>query len=278
MKKQDQKELVELFRGMHFDEKMLVLPNCWNGGSAKIFEKLGFKAIATSSAGIAFSKGLSDCEHIEINELLNVVKEIIKVINIPLSVDMERGYSDCVQKIKHNVKKIIEAGAVGINIEDGHYENEKHIDDLDKQIEKISAIAELREEMEIPFLINARCCIYWLQLGTEEERFEIAVERGKEYSAVGADCIFLPGLIDKKTVERLVKEIGTPINIIANPSFYDIDELNKIGVKRYSIGSGPARVVMNEIINIGKDLIEDKSIERILKNPLTYDMANEFFK
>jgi len=277
MEKNKQRKMADSFRKLHNNEDMLILPNCWNGGSAKVFEKIGFAALGTTSAGIAYSKGLPDGENITIDDLERVTKEIVKVINIPLSVDIERGYSESVKELKENVKKIIEAGAVGINIEDGHYTNSPYVDSLEKQLVKIRAIVELREEIDIPFFINARSCVYWLKIGSEKERFEMAVERGNAYADEGADCIFLPGAIDESTVKKLAEEIKAPINIIANPEFCDIDKLNEMGVKRLSIGSGAVRSVINNLINIGEDLKNKKNIEKMLNNDFTYDKADKFF-
>ncbi|MDW7669233.1 MAG: isocitrate lyase/phosphoenolpyruvate mutase family protein [Bacillota bacterium] len=278
MHKDKQIKLADSFRKMHQNEDMLVLPNCWNGGSAKIFENIGFKALGTTSAGIAYSKGFPDGENINMDDLIRVTEEIVRVVDIPLTVDIERGYSETLEGIKENVRRIIEAGAVGINIEDGHYLEKPYIDNLDEQLKKIRALDELREEMDIPFFINARSCVYWLNIGSEKEKFETALERGNAFASEGADCVFLPGAIDENTVKKLVEGIKSPINIIANPLFFDIDRLTEIGVKRLSIGSGAARTVFGHLISIGEELKYEKSIKKILNNDFSYDKADKFFR
>ncbi|MFR3686939.1 MAG: isocitrate lyase/phosphoenolpyruvate mutase family protein, partial [Enterococcus sp.] len=159
----EQKERASKFSAMHKTEKMFVLPNVWNVGSAYVFEKQGFKAVATSSAGIAYDLGYPDGEDIPFEELLEVVKRITARISIPLSVDFDRGYGESVQEVKENAKRLILAGAIGCNIEDG-MPNGKLLP-VDSQVEKIKALVELKHELGIDFVINARTCAYWLDVG-----------------------------------------------------------------------------------------------------------------
>ena len=115
----EQKQRAKEFQALHHNKEMLLLPNAWNAGSAKVFEKEGFKAVATTSAGIAFAMGYADGEIIDIEDLCLVSEQITRRISIPLSVDLERGYSNNPQEVKENVRKILKTGAVGINLEDG---------------------------------------------------------------------------------------------------------------------------------------------------------------
>lgn len=278
MNKGKQIELAKKFKQMHNKDKMLLLPNAWNGGSAKVFEKQGFEAVATTSAGIAYSKGYPDGEMISFEDLLRVIKEIINVINVPFSVDIERGYSNTIEEIKDNVKKIIETGAVGINIEDGHASEKPYLDDLELQIKKIKAITELKEDMGIPFVINARTCLYWLEIGDESQRLKTAIERGNAFSDAGADCIFVPGALSEETVKQLVNGINAPINIIANSTFNDFDRLSEIGVKRLSIGSGAVRTMFAKLVDIAKDMNKEKNINTMLAHEYSYDKVNAFFR
>lgn len=269
-----QRKLAEQFSNLHHADEMLVIPNAWSAGSALIFEKQGFKAIATTSAGIAYSLGYSDGEDISLDDLCLVVKQITKRINIPLSVDFERGYGETIKEIKENVKQVILAGAVGINIEDGLANG--HLENLECQIKMIKAISELKQELNIPFVINARTCVYWLNVADDESKLRIAIKRGNAFAEAGADCVFIPGPLNQETIKNLVNKIDAPLNIIANPTFNDFDTIDKIGVKRLSMGSGAVRSVFNHLINIGQDYSKGK-LDLMIDQPFSYAEANKFF-
>lgn len=271
-------EKAKQFQKMHHDEEMLILPNAWNGGSAKVYERQGCKALGTTSAGIAFAMGCSDGEEIAFEDLLRVTKEIINVVDLPLTVDMERGYGKTIEEIKNSVRKIIEAGAVGINIEDGILGTNPHLEKLNRQVKIIEAIAEIKRETGIPFVINARIDVFWLKIGEENERLKMTIDRSKAYTEAGADSVFVPGAFEKKGVQQLIDGIKAPLNIVANPVFYDIGQLSVMGLKRLSVGSGAVRMVFNTLIESAKELAEEKSIESLFHHQFSYDKANEFFK
>lgn len=278
MTKTKQRELAKSFHSLHHQDEIFVLPYVWNGGSARIFEKQRFKAVSTTSAGIAYSMGYSDGENLPFEDLLRVTREIIRAVDLPVSVDMESGYGESILEVVENVRCIIEAGAVGINIEDGYNLDTPYLEDLDLQVAKIKALSKLREEMDIPFFINARTCVFWLKIGTPRERIEEAVKRGNAFKDAGADCFFIPGGLTKEEIQILVEEVDSPINIIANPIFNSLDELSKLGVKRMCIGSGASRASMEKIIHIARELYEENSIETILQCKFFYSDANSFFK
>lgn len=274
MIKSKQKEQAKLFNKLHRSNEMLVIPNAWSAGSALVFEKQGFKAIATTSAGIAYSLGYPDGEDISLDELCLVVKQITKRISIPLSVDFERGYGNSIEEIKDNVKHVILAGAVGINIEDGLADGT--LANLADQIQIIEAVSQLKNELNIPFVINARTCAYWLNVADEVNKMAIAIKRGNAFAKAGADCIFIPGPLNQETLSKLVKEINAPLNMIANPVFNDFDAMEKIGVKRLTMGSGAVRSVFNHLINIGQNYKEGK-LDLMIDQPFSYAEANKFF-
>jgi 2-methylisocitrate lyase-like PEP mutase family enzyme len=263
------------FKELHHDG-MFLLPNAWNGGSAKILEKEGFKAVGTTSAGIAYSMGYEDGEKIDFKDVFRITKEMLDVIDIPLTVDLERGYGDNNKQIADNVKKIIELGAVGINIEDGQPENNK-VDEIDEFCDKIKILSNLKKTMGIPFLINARTDIFLLGEGSIGEKVEKAIKRVKLIEDAGADCIFLPGSIDVEGIKKLRVSINLPINLYLHPAYSDLGELESIGINRLSSGSGIVRSSLNNIINISRDFI-DKNVVTMLDHDFTYGKANEFFR
>lgn len=149
-----QKEKARLFKRMREEEELFILPNAWDVGSARIFEKSGFEVLATSSAGVAHSLGLADGEKLELEDLLYLVKAINDRVDIPLSVDFERGFGDSPQEIKNSVRRVLEAGAVGINIEDSREDGS--LIDIEAMAGNLKALAELKGELGLDFVINAR--------------------------------------------------------------------------------------------------------------------------
>ena len=158
-----QKFMAEKLQELHKNNKMFVIPNAWDVASAYIYEKQGFSAVATTSAGIAYSLGYPDGEKISLEDLVYLTKKIFNRINIPLSVDFERGYSENIQNVKENAEKLVKAGAVGFNIEDG--QTDGTLSSVELQIAKIRALCELKKELNVDFVINARTCAYWLNIG-----------------------------------------------------------------------------------------------------------------
>ena len=223
------KQKARYFNKMHKQPGMFVIPNAWDAGSAVIFEKSGFKCLATSSAGIAYAFGRPDGEDIAFDELLYMVKKMTARISIPLSVDFERGYSENPAEVKENARQLVEAGAVGFNIEDGLADGT--LSPLTEQLAKIEALAELKKNLGIDFVINARTCSYWLNIGSELEKYTEACERGNAFARAGADCVFIPGPVDKETTSRLVKNIAAPLNMILNGKYHDFNGLEAIGVR-----------------------------------------------
>lgn len=270
-----QRELAKKFMNMHNASKMFILANAWDAGSAYILKKEGFCAIGTTSQGMALSYGYADGQNMLFDDVVYCVQSMTRRVDIPVSVDIERGFADNVDKVKANALRLLEAGAVGFNIEDGR--QDKTLDELPVFLEKIKALAELKKEYDIDFVINARTCTYWHNIGDEEYKLQVALERGKAFKEAGADCVFYPGAVPLESIKILVKEVGAPINILLTPATSDLDALREAGVRRLSIGSGPARSAYNHVVAMAEEL-QKGNTERILKHPFVYAEANAYFK
>jgi len=269
-----QREKARFFSDMHKGNKLFVLPNAWNVGSAYVFEKQGFKVVATSSAGIAYDLGYPDGEQISFDDLMWVVEKIARRVDIPLSVDIERGYGESTEEIKENVRKLLVAGAVGINIEDGLPNG--GLCPLAKQIERIKSISELKTELSIDFVINARTDACPIN-ETSEESLKIAMERCNAYAEAGADCVFIIDAKDDATISRLVKGINAPVNIFLRPTLNSFDNLEKIGVRRLSVGCHPARYIYSHVIKMAGDLYNG-NVSELLHHDFACRKANDYFK
>lgn len=272
-----QQELAQKFQKMHTSHKILVLPNAWDAGSCVIFEREGFEAIGTTSAGMSYSLGLSDGEFLTIDDILDATRKMQRRITAALSVDIERGYGKTHEKIVKNVQSIIQEGVVGINIEDGiSFTNE--LTPLDEQCKIIQDLAQLKIQMNIDFVINARTDTLWLGIGgNREEQLSLSINRCNRYLSAGADCVFVPGSLNKEEIAMLVKQINGPLNIIATPSCPTIHELESLGVARVSLGSGPVRAALAVIKNIAHEVKNEGTFHTMYTTTIAYDEANDMF-
>ncbi len=255
-----QKEKAELFLKYHHDKEILVLLNSWDIGSSKLIEACGYKAIATTSMGIAASLGYPDCQIITLSEMLEVITGIVNGVQVPVSVDIEAGYGNNLDEIIDSVKKIISTGIVGINIEDSIDLNPILIDEIEF-CERISAIRALSDSLGFHLVINARTDSFYTSNGSAQEKLSESIKRGNKYREAGADCIFVQPVWEKETISTLVKEINAPINILANPTIgvgmpLSVNELQDLGVARLSLGSSLMKATLALIKKIADELSE----------------------
>jgi 2-methylisocitrate lyase-like PEP mutase family enzyme len=267
-----QKEKAELFLKYHHDKEILVLLNSWDIGSSKIIEACGYKAVATTSMGIAASLGYPDCEVIQLPEMIEVISGIINAVEVPVTVDIEAGYGNNLNEIIDSAKKIIATGIVGINIEDSIDLNPVLIDEMEF-CERISAIRALSDSMDFHLVINARTDSFYTSTGSTQEKLSESIRRGNKYREAGADCIFVQPVWEKETIATLVKEINAPINVLANPTIGagvtpSIGELQDLGVARVSLGSGLMKATLALIKKVANELSE-KGTYNILLDSLT---------
>jgi len=269
-----QAEKAEQFRKLHHGPRMLVLSNAWDVVSARILEECGHPAIATSSAAVAFSRGYPDGQRISRGEMLEVVGRIARAVRIPVTADLEAGYGTTPNDMAETVKAAIEAGAIGMNLEDVTGDDERSHVDLALQVEKIRAIRETAKSLGVPFVLNARTDVYLMPIGEVAARFERTVERLCAYRDAGADCVFAPGVSDRDTIAKLVKAVGAPLNILATPACPPLAELEKIGVARVSAGSGIMRAAMGTVQRIGKEMLEARSCQTLFAGAISYADLN----
>ena len=250
----DQKQKAEVFRALHHGPKILVLPNAWDAASAVILEQSGFPAIATTSAGIAFSLGYPDKQRISREQALAVVARIVHSVKIPVSADVESGYGDRPEDAAQTAQAVIESGAIGLNLEDANHQAERQLVDISLQLEKIRAVHETAERAGIPLVLNARTDVYLEQVGSPESRYDETMRRLSVYRDAGADCVFAPGVADVSTIARLTKDLRCPLNILASPTTPSAPELQKLGVARVSVGSGSMRTSLGQLRRFAEEL------------------------
>ena len=267
-----QKEKAELFLKYHQDKEILVLLNSWDIGSSKLIEACGYKAIATTSMGIAASLGYPDCQIITLSEMLEAITGIVNAVQAPVTVDIEAGYGNNLNEIIDSVKKIIATGIVGVNIEDSIDLSPQLIDEMEF-CERISAIRALSDSMDFHLVINARTDSFYTSSGSLREKLSESIKRGNKYREAGADCIFVQPVWEKETISTLVKEINAPINILSNPTIGagmppSVSELQDLGVARLSLGSTLMKATLALIKKVADELSE-KGTYNILADTLT---------
>ena len=269
---QEQKAKANTFRAMHRGPKILVLPNVWDVASARVIEGAGFGAIATTSAGIAFSLGYPDGQKISREEMLARVGRIVRAVKVPVTADVEGGYGDRPEDAAATAKGVIEAGAVGMNLEDGTDDPQHPLVDLPLQLKKIRAVREAALKSGVLLVLNARTDVYLSQVGEPGKRYDQTVRRLLAYRDAGADCVFAPGVRDAETISRLVRGVQCPLNILAGPGSPSLPDLEKLGVARVSLGSSPMRATLGLLCRMAEELKSSGTYETLQGAPAHADV------
>jgi 2-methylisocitrate lyase-like PEP mutase family enzyme len=264
-----QKDRAEQFRRLHNGPEILVLPNAWDAASSRILEQVGFRAVATTSSGVAVALGYADGEQISREMLVETVARITRVITCPLTVDIESGFGTNIDEVLQTVKMLITAGAVGINIEDSTKQDVPTLVDIAFQTDLIKAIRELASAMDVPLVINARTDTFLLQVGDTAEQFEQAVQRANAYRQAGADCLYPIMARDTNIIRDLVKAIDGPVNILARPGAPTIPELAQLGVARVTFGGGLTRAALGHLRHVAQELFTSGTYTALAQDSLS---------
>ena len=290
----DQVAKAHIFQALHRGPEILVIANAWDAASARVFEHAGMRAVGTGSAGIAFSHGFPDNERVPREVILRATREIVNAVGVPVTADILTGLAPTLEGVVATVKEVIALGAVGINIEDGtdgppgsgtwggHPGSGTwgagRLVDLAEQVEKIAAVCAAVKASGVPIVVNARTDSFWLKLGEERSRLGASIERANRYREAGADCLFVPAAVDRETLRILAAEINGPLNILASPGCPATAELQQLGVRRVSEGSGPMRAAMMLTRRIAEELLQHGTYTRYHDDAIAYSEANRLFE
>jgi 2-methylisocitrate lyase-like PEP mutase family enzyme len=234
-----QRGRAETLRALH--ERTLVLPNAWDAASAAIIARAGAEAIATTSGGMAWSAGRPDGHGLTRDEVAELVGRIVRVVDVPVTVDIEGGYGPSPDDVAATVRAVIEVGAVGVNLEDSHAPGGP-LFDATEQADRIRAARAAATELDLPELwVNVRTDVYLFGIGEPEGRLDDVLSRLDAYADAGADSLFVPGLIDLDTLTTLVARSPLPINVMVWPGAPTVAELEAVGVRRISVGTAIAQ-------------------------------------
>lgn len=273
-----QRALAAEFRDLHDGPEILKLPCAWDAASARLFEEVGFPAIGTSSAAIAHSLGHADGQHVPIREMVGAIERIARAVSVPVSADLEAGYGTTVDAVTRNVRDVIEAGAVGVNLEDGTGADADPLIDIDEQVAVIESVRSLADSLDLPLVINARTDVYLRGEGSPADRFREAIERANAYSRAGADCLFVIGVADPSVIADLVAELDGPLNVLAfGPDGPSPSRLEDLGVARVSTGAGAKEMSLAVLGQFGEHVLETGEYPEITGNRVPRWDLQEWF-
>lgn len=243
------------FRRLH-ERRPLVLPNAWDAGSARLLELAGAESIGTTSAGVSWARGRRDGEALRREKMIEEVRQIVGAVDVPVTADVESGYgAGATEDVSETVRGVLEAGAVGINLEDSPGRSGGLLLSAENHAERISAAREAATAAGQDLFINARTDVYLVGYGAPEKRLEETAQRGNRYLAAGADCVFIPGAVDIGMIAELVRAIKGPVNMMVGPGCPPVRDLGRIGVARVSVGPGLALVALAAVREATQELL-----------------------
>jgi 2-methylisocitrate lyase-like PEP mutase family enzyme len=265
----DRQRSAETFRSLHHGERILLLANCWDAGSARVIAACGARALATTSAGLAWARGWRDGNAIPARVLEEAVREIARVAALPLSVDVEAGLSAEPAGVAETVARVVGAGAVGINLEDG-------TEPPDLLCAKIAAAKGAASRAGVALFVNARTDVYLKGLAPPDHALGETLQRGKRYAQAGADGFFVPGLADPEAIRAAAREVALPLNVMLVPKLPKPAALAELGVRRLSAGSALAQAVFGLVQRDARAFLGGET-EGVAAGAMPYAELNALF-
>lgn len=265
------------FLALHHDPKLLVLPNVWDPLGARMLVSLGFPAVATASAAVAYSLGHDDGECLTFDAMLDAVERVASAVSVPVSADIERGYAESPDGVRANVRAVIRAGAVGINLEDSYQEGGP-LRPLDDQVARIAAARDAAAGEDVPLVINARVDTHMGGVaGSAAELLEITTERARAYLDAGADCVFPILLSDLDDLKKLRAAVDAPINAFVWAQSPPLRDLEAAGIARVSVGPGWLKTAATAMRRVAEAL-RDYEAGALVEGVMVTDEIREFVR
>jgi 2-methylisocitrate lyase-like PEP mutase family enzyme len=270
-----QKSAAESFRAMH-ESGCFVLPNPWDIGTAIYLERLGFKALATTSAGFAFSRGKPD-GGVPRDEMLAHIGEIVEATELPVNADFERGYADEPEDVAGNVKLCIRTGVAGLSIEDNSRRTDAPLYEKQLAIERIRAARRAIDDSQTGVVLTGRCEAW---LVGDPNPLHTALDRLPAYAEAGADCLYAPGVTSPDEIAQIAKEVAPkPVNLLVSGFNHQLwlSQVAALGVRRISVGSGLALAAWGAFLRAAKDIKTSRTFKLLADNAPSADL-NELFR
>jgi 2-methylisocitrate lyase-like PEP mutase family enzyme len=247
------------FRHLHQGPQLLRLANAWDAGSARLIESLGASAVATTSAGLAWSLGYADGHNMPARAAIAAAQNIVRVLQVPLTVDMENGYSDNPATVAAYIMLLVDSGVAGINIEDGG-------DAPSLLARKVEAIKDTVAKAGGDIFVNVRTDVYLRGLAPEGQRVQEVLARAEAYRAAGADGLFVPGIT-----------AGLPLNVMDYPGVPSATELGALGVRRFSAGSGIAQALWGAAREMAQGFLDSGNAGPLAQKAMAYGDVQQLF-
>ncbi|MET8576997.1 isocitrate lyase/phosphoenolpyruvate mutase family protein [Streptomyces sp. NPDC005012] len=258
-----------LFRSLHTSARPLALANVWDVAGARVVEAAGAPAIATTSAGVAWALGAADGDRVARGLVLDVLARIASAVAVPVTADIEGGYGQSPAEVGETVARVLDAGVVGVNIEDGTRPPRA-------LAERIGAAREAADRAGVDLFVNARTDTYLLGLGDPATRLRDTLARARAYVDAGADGVFVPGVTDPEVVAELAEGLTVPLNVMAGPGAPSVAELGALGAARVSLGSGVAQAAYAAARRAALDLLGTGGYDS-LDRAIAYPELNALF-
>lgn len=266
-----QRRHAEAFAALH--RERLVLPNAWDAGSARIIARAGAKAIATTSGGCAWSAGVPDGGGLDRDRAVAAIRAIVRVVDLPVTADIETGYGDSLGELATTIGQVLEAGAVGVNLEDS---GKTPLYAPEEMAERIATARDAAGAFGVPLFINARSDVYLRGVGDPAGRLDDVIARARVYAEAGANGIFVPGLLDLEALRTVVAAVDLPVNVMVGPGAPAIDELAATGARRFSAGTGITMAVYGLADRAARELLTQGTYTE-LRDGLDYLTINGEF-
>lgn len=272
-----QSDRAAYFRQLH-NTHPLVLPNAWDAASARVIEAAGAPAIASTSAGVSWAHGRRDGQTLRREEMLQAIRAMVQTVGVPVTADIEGGYGQGSEEdVAETVRALVAIGAAGINLEDSPGRDGERLLAPAAHAGRIRAARDAARDAGGDLVINARIDVYLFQVGGPETRFDAAVQRANLYRDAGADCLFVPGVIDAGTIGALARAIHGPLNIMAMPGAPTTSQLAQLGVARVSVGPAIAQAALAATRRAARELLEQGTYGRA-EDSLPFGEVNGLFK
>jgi 2-methylisocitrate lyase-like PEP mutase family enzyme len=269
-------ERARRFHALHAPGELLLLPNAWDAVSAGIFAQAGYPAVATTSSGVANALGYPDGERAPRDEVVAATRRIAAAVDVPVTADIESGFGASAAEVGETVRRVVAAGAVGINLEDAVHP-EPRLYDLPEAVERVRAARRAAEAEGVALFLNARTDVYLRAIGAPETRLGEALRRARAYVEAGADGIFVPGVSDAATIGSLAAGVAVPLNVISAPGLPSRAELRALGVRRVSLGPRAMSATMGYLRALARDLREADVFLPDMRAAMSYDELNALF-
>jgi 2-methylisocitrate lyase-like PEP mutase family enzyme len=232
------RDKAELLRSLHRRDDLLVVPNAWDVGSARVLETAGFPTVASSSAAFAYSLGFPDGQRAPWEDVITGLARMAGGVDVPVSADLEGGYVDSTGSIERTVEALAGAGVAGVGLEDSTFGDDvKNVVEAEAHAELIAAARAAADELDYPLFINGRTELFIRGVGDEAGRLDEAARRLELYARAGADGAFAPGITDPDQIRELAGRLDAPLNVLWMPGMPGLDELEALGVRRVTVGS-----------------------------------------